>query len=149
MLDVAASGVWGGRLERIFIDVRVFNPFDSSNRATSLAASYRRHEQEKHEERVPEVEHASFVPVVLSASGGYGKHANALFSRIASLLAEKSKEQGAIRAEYLLAALPPWVCPGALWCHVPAWLKEHICSCRARVPCNASSDGGTHPVNLQ
>eukprot|EP00117_Sycon_ciliatum_P023519 scpid105885/ scgid19975/ len=35
---------------------------------------------------------ASFVPVVLSASGGYGKHANALFTRIASLLAEKSKE---------------------------------------------------------
>ena len=94
-LDVAASGVWGGRFERIFIDVRVFNPFASSNRATSLAASYRRHEQEKrrkYEERVREVEHASFVPVVLFASGGYGKHANALFTRIASLLAEKSKE---------------------------------------------------------
>ena len=94
-LDVAASGVWGGRFERIFIDVRVFNPFASSNRATSLAASYRRHEQEKrrkYEERAREVEHASFVPVVLSASGGYGKHANALFTRIASLLAEKSKE---------------------------------------------------------
>ena len=73
----------------------MFNPFASSNRATSLAASYRRHEQEKrrkYEERVREVEHASFVPVVLSASGGYGKHANALFTRIASLLAEKSKE---------------------------------------------------------
>ena len=84
--------MWGGRLERIFIDVRVFNLFDSSNRATSLAASYRRHEQGKLEERVREVEHASFVPVVLSASGGYGKHANALFSRIASLLAEESNE---------------------------------------------------------
>ena len=62
---------------------------------TSLAAIYRRHEQEKsrkYEERVREVEYASFVPVVLSTSGGYGNHANALFSRIASLLAEKSKE---------------------------------------------------------
>ena len=97
--------MWGGRLERIFIDVRVFNPFDSSNRATSLAANYRRHEQEKHEERVREVEHASFVPVVLSASGGYGKHANALFSRIASLLAEKSKEPYAQNTSLLLCRL--------------------------------------------
>ena len=46
----------------------------------------------KYEERVREVEHASFVPVVLSASGGYVKHANALFSRIASLRAEKNNE---------------------------------------------------------
>ena len=38
-LDVAASGVWGGRFERIFIDVRVLNPFASSNRAASLAAT--------------------------------------------------------------------------------------------------------------
>ena len=38
-LDVAASGVWGGRFERPFIDVRVFNPFASSNRSASLAAN--------------------------------------------------------------------------------------------------------------
>ena len=26
-LDVAANGVWGGRFEHRFFDVRVFNPF--------------------------------------------------------------------------------------------------------------------------
>ena len=31
-LDVAAGGVWGGRFEGTFIDVRVFNPMAPSNR---------------------------------------------------------------------------------------------------------------------
>lgn len=30
-LDVAASGIWGGRFERTFIDVQVFNPMAPSN----------------------------------------------------------------------------------------------------------------------
>ena len=39
-LDVAASGFWGGRFERAFFDVRVFNPHASSNR-TSLIYSFK------------------------------------------------------------------------------------------------------------
>ena len=35
-LDVVASGVWGGRFERTFLDVRVFNPNAPSNRTSSL-----------------------------------------------------------------------------------------------------------------
>ena len=30
-LDIAACGVWGGRFERTFFDVRVFNPKARSN----------------------------------------------------------------------------------------------------------------------
>eukprot|EP00117_Sycon_ciliatum_P007681 scpid108778/ scgid10686/ len=33
-LDVAADGVWDGCLERTFVDVRVFNPYASTNRST-------------------------------------------------------------------------------------------------------------------
>ena len=39
-LDVVASGIWGGRFDRTFIDVRVFNPHAPSNRSNSLADSY-------------------------------------------------------------------------------------------------------------
>ena len=46
-LDVAASGVWGGRFERVYLDVRVFNPFARSNRSSSLAARYQSHKREK------------------------------------------------------------------------------------------------------
>ena len=65
-LDVAASGFFGGRFERTFLDIRVFNAFATSNQGR-LSSVYRRHEQEKRRkygQRVQEVEHASFVPIV-------------------------------------------------------------------------------------
>ena len=39
------------------------------------------------------MEHATFVPAVMSASGGMGKAATALYKRVASLLAAKRGEQ--------------------------------------------------------
>ena len=33
-LDVVANGVWGGRFERTFFDVRIFNPYAKSNTHT-------------------------------------------------------------------------------------------------------------------
>ena len=46
-LDVVVSGLHGGRFERTFLDVRVFNPFAPSNRKPMIAGSYRKHEEEK------------------------------------------------------------------------------------------------------
>ena len=31
-LDVSANGVWGGRFQKTYFDVRVFNPLGPSNR---------------------------------------------------------------------------------------------------------------------
>eukprot|EP00117_Sycon_ciliatum_P006295 scpid69681/ scgid9895/ len=82
-LDVAANGIWGGRFERTFLDIRVFNPYAASNRAASVSSVYARHEKEKrrrYEQRLLEVDRATFVPVVLSATGGTSKCASpALF----------------------------------------------------------------------
>ena len=46
-LDVAMYGFWGGRFEKAFVDVRVFNPSAQSNRHGPLSSVYRKHEQEK------------------------------------------------------------------------------------------------------
>ena len=46
-LDLSANGVWGGRYEKTFFDVRVFNPIAPSNRGQTPAAAYRKHEREK------------------------------------------------------------------------------------------------------
>ena len=94
-LDVAASGIWGGRFDRTLIDIRVFNPYAASNRSTLLAACYAKHEKEKkrtYEQRVLNVEHASFIPVVLSSTGGMSKCASALYKRIASMQSSKTNE---------------------------------------------------------
>ena len=69
-LDIAANGFWGGWFEHTFFDVRVFNSHAPSNRHPHC---YRKHELEKkhhYEQWVREVEHASFTPLVLSATGG-------------------------------------------------------------------------------
>ena len=94
-LDVAMSGFWGSRYEKSFCDVKVFNPHAPSNRNSPLATSYRRHERLKknaYEQRVREVEHASFTPLIFSATGGLGNEAKTFYKRLASLLSSKRDE---------------------------------------------------------
>ena len=89
-LDVAANGVWGGSFEKTYFDVRVVNPYAASNRRQSQAAMYRSHEREKkraYEQRIREVEHSSFTPLVFSATGGMGSQATTFYKRLASMLA--------------------------------------------------------------
>ena len=91
-LDISANGVWGGRFEQAYFDVRVLNPLAPTNIRHGHAGMYRAHEHEKkrsYEQRVREVEHSSFTPLVLSATGGMGNEATTFFKRLASLLAEK------------------------------------------------------------
>ena len=94
-LDIRANGFWGSRFERAFFDVRVFNPKAPTNRGPSLSSTYARHEKEKrrnYQQRVLEIERASFTPLVFSASGGMAKAAQVCYKRLAGLLAEKRKE---------------------------------------------------------
>ena len=91
-LDIAANGFWGGRFERAFFDVRVFNPHAPTNRRLQLSSCYRSHENAKkraYEQRIREVEHGSFVPLVLSVTGGMGRVATTTYKRLASLLSSK------------------------------------------------------------
>ena len=91
-LDIAAYGFWGGRFERAFFDVQVFNPCARSNRQTSLSSTYRRHEQEKkrqYDQRIREIEHSTFTPLVLSTTREMGRAATTFYKRLAAMLSEK------------------------------------------------------------
>ena len=91
-LDIAANGFWGGRHQRTFLDVRIFNPHTKSYSRTPLSACYRMHENTKkraYEQRILKVEHASFTLLVFSASGGLAKEATYFYKHLASRLAEK------------------------------------------------------------
>ena len=75
-----------------YFDVRIFNPHAPSNRQQSLASTYKKHERAKiraYEQRVREVEHGSFTPLVMSLSGGCANAANITYKRLATMLAEK------------------------------------------------------------
>ena len=79
-------------MEKTFFDVRVFNPHAFSNRNQTPSACYRKHEREKkraYAQRILEVEHSSFTPLVFSATGGMGREATCFYKRLASMLAQK------------------------------------------------------------
>ena len=101
-LDIAASGFWGGRYERAFFDVRIFNPHAPSNRQ-SISTCYRKHENLKKRayERVREIEHGSFTLLILSATEGLGNAATVCYKRLAFLIAIKHDQPYSIT-----------ICPG-------------------------------------
>ena len=107
-LDVRARGFWGLRQQCAFFDVRVFNPTALSCRNLQMDACYRRHEGEKrraYEQRIREVEHGSFTPLVFSTSGGMGRAATVAYKQLASLLAAKREQP---------------------YCIVMGWLRCHL-----------------------
>jgi hypothetical protein len=91
-LDIAANGVWGGRFEKTFFDVRVFNPFSKTNMETPLPTTYRRHDNEKKRkyEHVREIEHASFTPLTFSSTGGMSIIASNFYKHLAEKIATKN-----------------------------------------------------------
>ena len=108
-LDIRAQGFWGDRHRRAFFDVRVFYPNAPSYRNLQLGSVYRRHEKEKkrsYEDRVREVEHGSFTPLVFSTSGGMGTLATTAYKRLASLISCKKNQP---------------------YNRVMAWLRCHLC----------------------
>ena len=83
---------WAGPTGPVPAPLRVFNPHAPSNKNISLPACYRRHETEKkcvYEQRVGEIEHSTFTPLVLSATAGMGIEAKVFFKYLASMLAQK------------------------------------------------------------
>ena len=83
---------WVCQFERTNFDVRVFTPHAPSHRQSSLSSCYRKQESLKKrdcEQRVRDVEHASFTPLVLSATCGMANEATVFYKRLASCLAMK------------------------------------------------------------
>ena len=86
-----------------FFDVKVFNPYSFSYRGSQVSSLYRRFEKDKrrrwYEQRIREVEMASFTPLVFSTSGGMSGCTNVFYKRLAYLLSLKNKlEYGNVMA---------------------------------------------------
>ena len=94
-LDIVAEDFWGRDRTRAFFDVRVFNALAQTYQNTSMAQCYRRNELEKrraYDERIREIEHGSFSPLVFSTSGSMGPTATIVYKRIASMISEKNNK---------------------------------------------------------
>ena len=91
-LDVSGNRVWGGRFQKTFFDVRVFNPLTPSNRNQALTAAYRKHEPETkraYQQCIQVVEHSSFTSLIFSPTGGMDNEATTFYKCLALLFAQK------------------------------------------------------------
>lgn len=105
--DIKARGFWC-RQQSAFFDIRVFHPNAPSYRNSSIASLYRNQEQMKKREygdRIREIEHGSFTPLVFSTSGGLGKESTVAYKRIAELLAIKRKSEYGIILAWMRCCL--------------------------------------------
>ena len=90
-LDVSARGFWE-KGQKAFFDVRVFNPFAKSHLNQKLDTTFKSNENEKkrmYNQRVIEIEHGSFSPLVFTPYGGTGREAERFMTELAQKLAER------------------------------------------------------------
>ena len=94
-LDVKAQDFWGNTNTKDYFDVKVFNPYAKSYRKRPPSQIFTQMEQLKrrsYEQRVRDIEHGTFTPLIFAATGGFGRAASVMYRRLASQLAEKWKE---------------------------------------------------------
>ena len=93
-LDIACRGFWSTGT-RALLDIRVFNPLAKSYLDKSVTEAHRANEQQKkrtYNQRVIEVEHSSFTPLIFSCFGGMSKECTTFYKHLSELLAEKRDE---------------------------------------------------------
>ena len=102
-LDVRVRGFWIYG-QQAFLDVRVFDPNASRYVNVSLPQCYRGNESEKkrhYSERILQVDHGSFTPLVFSIYGGMGRECQMFYSKLAELIADKRKSSKSIVSSWI------------------------------------------------
>ena len=117
-LDVSARGFWT-RGQRTFCDVRVFDPSAPRLLSKPLSSTYVDHEQEKrraYNQRVLQIEHGSFTPLVFSIFGGMSPECNRFYSRLSLLLSEKRNENQSLTTSWVRCRISFSLLRSALLC---------------------------------
>ncbi|KAG1697391.1 putative glutamate receptor [Nymphon striatum] len=94
-LDIKAKGFWR-RGQTSFFDVRVTHVNSQTNDNKDTKVVFKEHEQSKKREyleRVLEIEHASFTPLVFGTNDGMSTECQKFVSALATKLAEKQNEE--------------------------------------------------------
>ena len=87
-----------------FFDVRVFNPNAKRYANQELSKTYECNEKEKkrlYNERIMQVEHGSFTPLVKSATGGMGQESTKFYSRLSDMISKKRSMNYSIVATWI------------------------------------------------
>ena len=91
-LDIKGKGFWQ-KGETAFFDVRVTHVNSKSSNNLKTAQTFRRHKEAKKREyldRMLEVEHDSFTPLIFGTNGGFGQECSKFLKELARKLSEKT-----------------------------------------------------------
>ena len=86
----------GGKCEKTFLDMKVFNLYVASNRSSTPGVVYKSHENIKkhsYQARIREVVHGTFTPLVFTAIDEMSDEAYAFYKHLASLVSDKWAQQ--------------------------------------------------------
>ena len=93
-VDVSACGFWLVGQVALF-DVRAFNP-TAKRYVNQERKSYEVNEKEKkkqYKERILQVKHETFTPLVMSATGGMVRESRKFYARLSEVISKKKKRQ--------------------------------------------------------
>ena len=139
------------RHQSAFFDARVCNPNAVSYRDLEPQQIYRIHENEKkrlYSERVLDIEHGTFTPLVFTTTGGMGKECLMYHSRLEQLIAIKTRgpvcqnhlmDQNQSKCKYQCITAenhlysPPIISTKRLW-NLAIQRKTLVCGCQAILP---------------
>ncbi|KAG0715208.1 hypothetical protein GWK47_012474 [Chionoecetes opilio] len=117
-VDICARGFWT-RGQRTFLDIRIFDPMAVSHRELSLEAVHHRNELEKiraYGDRILQVDHGTFTPLVFTTSGGMAPKARSFYSRLADLMSVKKHQPRSSVAAWMRCRLSFSLLRSALLC---------------------------------
>ena len=93
-LDIKANSFWR-RGQTAFFDVRITHVNSASNINKETATIFKQHEMEKKRQylqRVLDVEHGSFTPLIMGTNGGMGKECDRFIKNLSDKLATKNND---------------------------------------------------------
>ena len=102
-LDASERSFWVTG-QQAFFDIRIFNAIARRYSDLEMTKMYDINEKEKkrhYNERVQQIEHGSFSPLVFSALEGMARKCRAVYKRLIQLLAEKRKEETSLVAAWV------------------------------------------------
>ena len=117
-LDIHARGFWE-KPSSAFFDVRVCHPNAESYKDLSPQQIYRQHENEKkrmYAQRVMEIEHGTFTPLVFTTTGGVSEECKRYHNRLAELIAAKKGEDYSTTMSWIRAKVSFAILRSALLC---------------------------------
>ena len=96
------------RGSRAFFDVKVFNPLAQTYRDQTLPAAHRSAENSKkraYRERVQQVEHGTFTPLVFTCYGGMSVECLKFYNHISDKISEKRDICGSLARSWIRTKL--------------------------------------------